>query len=82
MNMKRSLTLAALTLVSALALSACADADETTTATTQNTTDTATETATETVTDTATDTTTTAAGRHRRGRGSDLPRGHRGHPHR
>ena len=61
MNMKRSLTLAALTLVSALALSACADADETTTATTQNTTDTATETATETVTDTATDTTTTAA---------------------
>ena len=61
MNMKRSLTLAALTLASALALSACADADETTTATTQNTTDTATETATETVTDTATDTTTASA---------------------
>ena len=61
MNMKRSLTLVTLTLASALALSACADAGETTTATTQNTTDTATETATETVTDTATDTTTTAA---------------------
>lgn len=61
MNMKRSLTLVALTLASALAVSACADAGETTTATTQNTTDTATETATETVTDTATDTTTASA---------------------